>query len=359
MILLLVAIPLAGCGKKGPPLPPLPPLPAQPPAPRVRQVGDQLELLVTLPAVRLDGVPIETFAGLEILRRIQDVPLEGRSPQMNPGAPAGLPVYSLTVDELAALEPGGLWFFREPLVEVAGGDPDDAVSSVTYQVRYLLKGRRWSRPGAGGTIVTAAEVPAPALLSATVANDGVHLTWSGAGDGLETAIYRTTPGATPPFDPMTVVATGETTFVDPTAAVGRRYSYTIRGKWAEEEGARFSAAAGPVEILMEDRFPPAAPQEVQALERPGGVDIFWLPGDEFDLAGYRVWRRQAADTPWIMLTATPVTGSSFTDQEARPGATYTYAVTAEDGNTPANTSPRSEPVTVVIPVAPPAEEDAP
>jgi hypothetical protein len=347
---------LAGCGKKGPPRPPLPPFPVEAPPAQARQVGDMVELMFSLPAQRRDGRDIESFRGMKIFRRVERVPEEGAppvSPSPQPPVKDREPVKTLTDLELEDLVPGGTFWLRETVAHALGDDVPDARYRLTYTVRYLLKGGGWSPPTRPVTLLSGAKVPAPGDLRAVTLNEGIQVAWTSAGDGLATAVYRRDPGGEFPFQPMNVVPPGQVTFTDPTVALGRTYIYGARATWQNEPGAPMSDMAGPVEVLMEDHFPPAPPEDLQALVRPGGVDLFWLPGSELDLAGYRVWRRLPAGD-WMLLTPDPVSGSSYTDEDVRPGEAVAYGVSAVDRSEPPNESPRGAPVTAEVPMAPPA-----
>jgi predicted small lipoprotein YifL len=356
LILILAVGSLTACGKKGPPRPPLPPFPAAAPAAQARQAGDMVELMFTLPVQRLDGRDIQDFRGMKIFRRVARVPEEGAAPvapSPRPPLAAQEPVRVLSHHELADLVPGGTFWLREPVALALGGQDPDVRYRLTYTASYLLKGSGWSPPTQPVTLLSGAVVPAPTDLRAVTRNEGVQVLWTSAGDGLATAIYRRDPAAAFPFQPMSVVPPGQESFTDPTVGVGRTYIYGARATWQNEPGAPMSDLVGPVEVLMEDHFPPASPQDLQALVRPGGVDLFWLAGEEVDLAGYRVWRRLPAGD-WTLLTPDPVSETSFSDEDVRPGEAVAYRVSAVDGSEPPNESARSAPVMAEVPMAPPA-----
>ncbi len=356
LILLLLVVPLAGCGKKGPPRPPLPPYPVAAQAAQARQAGDMVELMFHLPAQRRDGRDIEDFRGMKIFRQVAQVSEEGAEPvptSRRPPVREQEPVKILTGPELADLVPGGTFWLRESVAGALGEHDPHARYRLTYTARYLLKGSGWSPPTRPITLLSGARVPAPSDLRAATRNDGVALAWTSAGDGLVTAIYRRDPGGAFPFQPMNVAPPGQESFTDPTVAVGRTYIYGVRATWQNEPGAPMSDMDAQVEILMEDHFPPAPPEDLQALVRPGGVDLFWLAGSEMDLAGYRVWRL-LPEGQWTLLTPDPVSGTSYTDEETWPGQLVTYGVSAVDGSEPPNESPRGAPVTAEVPMAPKA-----
>ena len=93
------------------------------------------------------------------------------------------------------------------------------------------------------------------------------------------------------------------------------------------------------------------------LARQGGVDLFWAPNDEHDLAGYRVYRRKLPDGKWRQITPQLVTATAWTDTTTVPGTTYEYAVTALDVQVPTNESQRSPSRRVNVPLPTPPETE--
>lgn len=69
LVILLLLLSLAACGKKGPVRPLLKSLPAAPRAAEIRQVGGELLLTMELPDRNQDGSPLSDLALIRILRR--------------------------------------------------------------------------------------------------------------------------------------------------------------------------------------------------------------------------------------------------------------------------------------------------
>ena len=73
-----------------------------------------------------------------------------------------------------------------------------------------------------------------------------------------------------------------------------------------------------------------------------GVELRWEPSPAKDLAGYRVYRRQAGETRFSLLTPTLVKKPYYVDDRVSRGETYYYYVTAVDNSKRANESLPSE-----------------
>ena len=103
-----------------------------------------------------------------------------------------------------------------------------------------------------------------------------------------------------------------------------------------------------------DAVPPAAPGALTATDPGTGGTVYldWADNGESDLAGYLVYRREAA-TAFAKLTPTPVASSDYVDATASNGTTYTYVVRAVD--TSGNVSePSNEASATPSDVTPPA-----
>lgn len=279
-----------------------------------------------------------------------------------------------TVAHLAFL-PGAQGSFIETL-------PPAQATGPPRPLRYFVelsnkKGRSagLSNPAA----VLAGQAPAPVSgLTAEVRKDGVLLRWTpGPPEPYPTQVrlQRTLLTPTPakrtqgplaaPAEPvrqnLLVPAGGmRGVALDKDIRFGETYSYraqrvaalTVDGERLELDGP----PSPPLRVDAENVFPPAVPTGLVAVATPAGngegpsIDLSWQPDTELDLAGYAVYRRQAAaagqpPTPWRQISpAQPVVGPGFHDPNVEPGQTYEYAVTAigENGRESARSVPAEE-----------------
>ncbi|MGH8848690.1 MAG: fibronectin type III domain-containing protein, partial [Polaromonas sp.] len=97
---------------------------------------------------------------------------------------------------------------------------------------------------------------------------------------------------------------------------------------------------------------PATPTGLTGLPgaRLNEVYLTWNPSSEGDLAGYVIYREQGGN--YVPLTPSPVQAAWFIDPNASAGATFTYAISAQD--TQGHTSPLSSTVSVTSKLATPA-----
>ncbi|MFQ5767198.1 MAG: fibronectin type III domain-containing protein, partial [Acidobacteriota bacterium] len=192
--------------------------------------------------------------------------------------------------------------------------------------------------------------PPPPVLAfqVSLAPNGIRLAWEPV-PGAGTAVYRAVPGEPFPFQPLAILPAGASSYLDQSVGRGERVVYQIRGVAGEGTEQRFSRASEPQQVTRTDTFPPAVPQGLVALARPGGVDLFWTAGEDEDLAGYRVYRRRPPEETWTRLTEDLVPAATWTDTTVQPGQLYAYAVPALDASTPANASARRAEQQVLVP----------
>ena len=354
---------LTACGTPGPPVVPSLQLPQPPSNLQAVRKGNQVTLTWTPPSVTTDGQTIRArFTGPSVIcRSVGPLPATsctrvGQAAEVVPvppergkrRGPANQPVQY--VDKL----PPGL----------AGAD-------ATAMARYAVQSEN-SRGRAAGLSnqVSVSLVPTPppaAGLTAEVTAEGVWIGWCPAempriaGLTYAARLYRQeVDGKAGPAlvagEPVGAANGGcarRVALLDQGFEWEKRYRYwvvgvtTVAGKTpATVEGDD----SEPVAVLPHDIYPPAVPVEVEAVASGVGqkpfLDVVWRPVTDVDLAGYNVYRQEAAGQ-WTKRNAALLTVPAFRDELVTAGATYTYAVTAVDVR--GNESQRSTPASEAIP----------
>ena len=183
------------------------------------------------------------------------------------------------------------------------------------------------------------------LTGAKAVNGGIQVTWQAADGAAQYRVYRK-DAANTGWTVLTSSATG-TSFLDKTAKAGVKYTYTVRGIAAD--GKTLSPGHEPgVSAMIPKSAAPAIVKLTGAKEVNGGIQVTWQAAD--GAAQYRVYRKDAVNTGWTVLTSS-ATGTSFVDKTAVAGVTYTYTVRgiAKDGKT---LSPSYDKVGVSAVIAP-------
>ena len=220
----------------------------------------------------------------------------------------------------------------------------------TYTVRGIAADGKTLSSGYDGNGVSAMipKSTAPAdvkLVGAKAVSGGIQVTWQAADGAAQYRVYRKAEGATK----WSIIAhTTGTSYVDKTAEAGVKYTYTVRGIAADGKTLSSGYDGNGVSAMIPKSTAPAIVKLTGAKEVNGGIQVTWQAAD--GAAQYRVYRKDAVNTGWTVLTSS-ATGTSFVDKTAVAGVTYTYTVRgiAKDGKT---LSPSYDKVGVSAVIAP-------
>jgi hypothetical protein len=320
------------CGKVGPLQPPAPrgPLPAS--AVEARQVGDRVEVALTVPQARGHD-PSQAVQLTEILRVAYP---HGRTPPLEPDALRVRGDVVATVEAEHA-KPGDRKVIADPsLSRLADG-------GIGWTLRYGVRVRdRRGRPSpivVAKDLTTVPPVGAPRALTGQPSADGVRLTWQ-APEEAPAATYNVYRG---PADgalserPLNVQPLSSRDDLDAGVEAGKTYRYVVRAVAAEGPPYRESASSNVVVVDASDRFPPAPPSGLVAVQEGSAVRLLWNPGSEPDLDGYRIYRRLGGGE-FVRIGGEIVRQPSYLDSGVAPGSVVTYRVTAVDRAVPPNES---------------------
>ncbi|MEO8372486.1 MAG: hypothetical protein ABI806_25085 [Candidatus Solibacter sp.] len=319
ILALLSVLVLSSCGYVGDPLPPLANVPSNVTDLAAIQRGAVIVVQFTVPVKTTEGQPIPPPLELDLRAGTADHFEENQ--------------WAADARKFPAPELKGPTARYELPAASFGG------KEIILGVRSAL-GRKqsgWSN----FVIVPVVPAPeAPSGLAYTPAPQGVRLTWQGRGGAFR--VFRKF-GDTP-FERVAEVTASEWT--DVSAEIGKTYVYIVQSIVklgnAREAESDFSAN---LSVIPSDTFPPAAPQNLQGSSSPNSAELNWDRNLEDDLASYRVYRAEGdgAFEKLADVSAIP----SYSDRKAVAGKTYRYVVTALDQA--GNESPRSAPVTVIMP----------
>lgn len=313
----------AGCGVEGEPLPPLLNVP-QPAEIHGVQRGNKALLVWAMPPQTTEGQAIrpDQLGSVEVYRAVAP----GLRAQVTPQE------FEAAARRVAEL-PAMTLEYGEELTPARAGN------TVAYAVRLL--NRRGDSAGFSNIVslpvLAAPATPGPLRVQAT--ERAIQLEWPPAQGASVYLLYRAE--GTNPFQLLAELP--QPRYSDEAFEFGKEYQYVIRA--AVVQGAfRAESVESPIATVQpRDVFAPAVPGHVTALPvdgPPPAVELSWDPNGEADLAGYNVFRSDGGAAP-RRLNPELLVSPTFRDPAVKPGARYSYSVTAVDRA--GNESARSEP----------------
>lgn len=340
-----------GCGEKGPPRPPEPRGPFPPERVSARQVGPDAFVGFVVPVAR-SGKASQQPVKVELIR-VSYPPDVEPTMDANSFRRRGEVVNTGYANPL---QPGEIMTLSDPqLARLAAG-------GIGFTVRYgiLVRDRR-GRPSplvVGEDLVILEPVAAPEKLRGEPTSDGIRLVWetpADGGDDVRYNLYRP-PGRPTSLDrPINAEPLATTDYLDTAVETGETYTYFARAVLADGRPYREGKDSETITLVAEDRFAPAAPRGLVAVQEGTAIRLFWDPNAERDLRGYRVYRQRVEEQEkgdWMPVGSGLVEGALFLDDGVRVGQRWFYRVTAIDRATPPNESLPSDPVDIELLVEP-------
>jgi hypothetical protein len=323
---------LAGCGTPGAPQPPSLNLPTVVGDLSARRAGNQVALTWTMPKRNTDRTPINGEVVVRICRQ------EGGGVGCDAAGP----------EQMVAAGTSGSYTVTLPAEEATG-----APRPISYFVElHNRKGR--SAGLSNAAVVLAGEAPEQiSELKAEVRKQGVVLSWAVDKESTAVRLERKllspaakseqgplTPAPGPEDQNFLVDVADQGRAIDKTVRFGLRYEFraqrvarvAVNGKTLELDGA-FSS---PVQVDVQDVFPPAVPAGLVAVASSGengsapAVDLSWQPDADADLAGYIVYRSEKGGAWQRVSAGAPGLEPAFHDAQVQAGHSYSYVVTAVD-----------------------------
>lgn len=313
----LLAIGLAGCGKKGPPAPPLRYVPEAGQDLRVIQRGRQLLFTATHPSRTTAGLALPGLERLELW--VVERPAPGAGDGAEPAEQGGV---LEAADDAGGAGPGSVAAGAEAETEEAAGDETPAGVGEPGSDEGVDEGaEERAEEGAADEPAVDAEAPAepPGVPASPPRPEPLTpQEFTPAAKLVLTLEREDLPGAT--FGDRLLFSLP---LPDPLEPPTARW-YAVRTFTSERDVSAFSNQA-----TIVPREPPEAPRGLELVPGEEGIEVVWDPGEGTDLLGYNVYRRPAASRVFgAPLGAADLRAGSFTDASPIYGESYVYAVTA-------------------------------
>ncbi len=239
--------------------------------------------------------------------------------------------------ELATLTSGERIGVRLPIQP----QEDGRVSLLAFAVRTVSLQQQQSQFSNVVSIVPRPPIDGPSALELQALKQGVEVSWISERSDAPTDdvlgynvlgynVYRRLAADRLYSQPIGTVGPDERSFLDVTALYENRYIYTVRIV-AGSEPTIESGIASEREIEYRDVFAPEPPRRVELLPEDGRIRLLWAGSPDSDLVGYFVYRRDAGGE-FRRVVDDPLAVTEHLDQGLTGGLSYTYRVTAVDGN---------------------------
>ena len=128
---------------------------------------------------------------------------------------------------------------------------------------------------------------------------------------------------------LTKVPTAEPTFSDARIVWGEKRCYAVRAVETVEDSSVEGTESPAKCVPLTDKFPPKAPEGLQAVPSDGAINLIWDANRERDVRGYIVLRGIAPTDTLEPVTPEPIRETSFKDA-VKPGVRFVFAVRAVD-----------------------------
>ena len=205
----------------------------------------------------------------------------------------------------------------------------------TYTVRGVAADGKTLSPGYDKTGVSATAAPANVTMgSAKAVNSGIQVTWQRAEDAAKYRVYRKDAANT---GWKAIATVSDTSYVDKTAKIGTKYTYTVRGVAADGktlspsyDKTGVSATATPAKVAL------VGGKRVTSGTK--GIQVTWKSTANAQTYNvYRAANPPSGDVPasaWV-LVGKKVNALTFKDTTGKSGTLYAYTVrgVAVDGKT--------------------------
>lgn len=236
---------------------------------------------------------------------------------------------------------------------------DETVIPGEYIYRFLAVTKSGVRGKTSDEVKVYWEIPPGIVegLRVQAGNRQVELLWDAVtvkadGTPLEAVTYEVFRGMKDAGfgkRPLNTSPLPEPRFIDTDVQNSIDYQYRVRAVRSIDHQLVAGPFSKTVEAIPQNLTVPDHPKNLVALPMEESIRLVWEEVEQADISGYRVYRAQTSEGPWLLLTDQPLSTILFDDRNVERGQWYWYAVTALDNATPPNESPKSDPVQARIP----------
>jgi fibronectin type 3 domain-containing protein len=200
---------------------------------------------------------------------------------------------------------------------------DNNASADTEYFYYItLSANNMGESGKSATVQADTKPPMPPKSISAVGSESttkVTVTWQTAAAADSYKVYRAI-GQDSGYTAITPEPVTATSYSDEAVSLGNDYYYRVASINNLGEGEKSVYAISSVHV-------PAAPESVStSVESPTKITITWQPVAAAE--SYKVYRSDAQDSGYAVITPLPITATSYSDETVSLGNDYYYRVTS-------------------------------
>ncbi len=330
LIVLSAGVIITSCGKKGPLAPPFVRTPQTVQDLSLFQKGTEVIVSWSNPTGYVDGNPIGQVSEVEIWL------VEEARTETRPATRLSPEEFENNAKLLVRIQKSRFALFFQRGTESPKFsysypvEPEKIGRTVlTFALKVRDEKRRESEFSEPVSLEPQASPSAPQDVQVTLLAQYIEVRWGGeAAESVGYNVYRSTGEDVPVRLNASPVLANE--YRDTDISFGETYRYFVRAVASDAVPPIESPDSKVVEILAKDTFPPAPPAGLTIISGTNFIALSWEANKEPDLAGYRVWRRQAGQADFVLVVFLPAAASSYSDSAVEKNKRYDYAITALD-----------------------------
>ena len=334
MLLMILALQVGGCAKKGPPVPWDSIVPKRIVDLVATPREDRLLLEWTIPKENTDKTSLTDLAEFKILR--SEGVLIGEECRGCGEKPKVVREMKLAKEDLARGKKMAIFF-----------EDQEPRRVYVYEVVSVNHRGDPSAPSNPVTVYWDHSPQAPGMVTTERGDKRVELSWDPVEGVTGYNVYRRTDQEEGfPLNPLNRELLKVTQYTDLNVQNDIKYVYSVRSvkrvvKTDVEGKGSPGIPATPTKLT-----PPSIPVGLVAIPLKEGMELNWRRNAEPDLLGYYVYRLKSGEEEFKRLNESPVTKEVYLDTDVVLEQEYEYAITAVDNSPRRNESPRSEEVKV-------------
>jgi hypothetical protein len=331
----------AGCAKIGEPQPPRVHVPKPAVDLAVHQLSDLIVLMVAKPSLNTDGSAATTLASVDVFRLNENM-----SPSVSVD-PIPEEQYAKRAERILSIPSSGFstYLRGDSFVIQDKLDLADRSTIYSYAYRYAVLFINKKNQTAGFSnqvlITPVAIPPPPSGLSARVAENLIRLEWVEPAENMDKStppriagykVYRAEGSGEFGAAPIHPDLVQKSSFEDRNFQFDKLYRYRIKTVGSARNPYAESLDSQILTVEARDVFPPAPPENFNAIREGNAIILLWAPSSSPDVAGYRIYRQDKKAATRHLIQKDLIAVLNYRDSPVESGQQFEYEIRAVDSH---------------------------